>query len=615
MAMNFDIPVLDTIDTFSGMQEEEASNRSKRLANYEAMKKIGDDFAQQGKAMTVEDMANAANSLLGPSWMNVTNPTSQMISTLQSKQEAAAKIKAEELRRSQLQADENQRKMMEATALERFAAGDTTEDVYASLVDSHGKEWADKLRPNLQRMQQKAIHQISSEGMDFAAKNFDSVDDAVQYISNNTWMSKAEQDAMIKGAQFKEQQAIALVNKEADARGAAGWVGNQQDIDAMKVAIENMFPYSRPEFRQKLLDNATATASAASQRAINKKQVDFAEEVRKSEALNSPIRAKEILTMEESEEKAREQGRARIQQQAMGQLAAQMATAKMFTEEATKNKSEKDRQRLEQMASLLNSYVFDDVQAVQNAVNKGDKEELEKLIKGAQKASDVAASAEALGKIVTGNFSTPDQVISVFRSQGIGVRPEDIAKRGKEIAIQNKIAATTPGTTFGQRAWNTAVDVMSALGESPENTALQRQQFKPGDEIRRTAQATSERMMNDFVVRIADDLKGLRDAMRTNGHITLNANDYQQTEFGLAMERAGQLLQAMGTNNPDARIALAQRILATAGPMEDLKARPYASERYDAAITKARNDMGVNKVGGTLPGAYVPSPRLQQNFR
>ncbi len=603
--LNYDLPILSDIGIMKGFDDAVEDTRSKRLRNYEAMQKISKDFTDAGQEMSVEQWAEVSKNVLGPgAWLNNTAPSAATVEVLMANQKKAAANKAELMRREQVKADLEQRKIMESQALDAFAAGASTEDTYAQLVQTHGQEWADKLRPNLQRMQQKAEHDTTMTGVDFGSKMFNTTEEAQDYIANKGMhLTQWEKNGLLRGAESNQRKIEADIVKMATEQGnSTGWLDNADSEKQMRVAIRALVPNASKEYEERMVKSAMDTARAVSLKVVNQKQVDTVQAARQASATNAEQSARVITEMEIAEENRRKAEAAAIAKQYEVQIETQLRRADDLGKKPVKGK---ERESAE-VASALSTHVFDNPEAYVTAVMNGDTETANALIAVAVPVAEHRAKAEAMGNIIRGKFKNAGEVTVSLKNAGFGMSSNTIQRFATELKRQENVA-NSGGRTVGR-----SEPVYDELGNV---VGFETGYAGPSDnKMSEAAKQNAAGIRSNFVKSVAVEIKGVREAIRQNTHINATKEEMEENERSVALDRATRLATSMGVSDPAFIQKLVSDIMLEAGATRGYEAEPTPTERFVTRRNTILNDLGVNRDTAVQPGAVLPSPRLTRNF-
>lgn len=599
------IPVLSFTDFQDGMRSQEKENKASRLANRESFMKISKEMSDQGQTMSVEDWAAASKDILGPAaWLSVNNPSQQAMELMQSQQTAAAERTAEVRRREQFKADTEEKNTILADVHDQFLSGKTPAETQQYAMGRYGPDLLGRLNLNFDQEHQKAIFEAQAEGRKQGALMYQTVDEAKSALDKQDWMPQVKKDALIAGAQANQSATEALVTKEAISRGGLGWIGNEADQVGLRSAIRTLVPTASKEYEEKLLQQAMQTAKAAAQNAVTAKHTENQIAIQTDLSKNGITQMEKWLALDQSEQQERQKMAATLMQQFSSAEASQAAMAAGMEDKAKVPKGA-DPAVYSRAAGGLRSYIFDNPMEYVDAVLTKNSAKEKELIANAKPISERRAVVSALANIVTGKFSSVEELAGVVKQSKLFGSKESIAAVGKAIKenddIANKVVETPGKRPYS--GWSSGMIEGDPFGLVDSNLA------PSGSEIRQTAQQSADSMRRGFITKAADEIKGFRDAVRSNTHVGATAEQMKAIEEGMARDKARALLKGMGVVNPIMETEFVLKIMEAAGDSQALTRTPYYSEQYKEGVKNIRQSYLLTPGTATLPGAAVPSPR------
>jgi hypothetical protein len=558
------------VSFIQGMDQQEKSNRTDRLANLEAFRKFGADAAAEGNVLSTEQWASMSQNILGrDSWLSSTSPSADAIGMLQQNQAKSAQQTAEVRRREQFKADDAEEKSAFEAAQAHFAGGlDDPVKVLDQLNLRYSPEVIAKLKPKLERARQLAMYSSEKEGLEYG-KKFNSVAEAEEFVKANQHLSKYTAEGMVSSARANEEALVAKVTAAAATQGTTGWRGDEDDTAGMMAIIDTAMPRASAEAKYTMLKSALKTAQASHLNKVASEHESDARTIRTNNANNATASTLTVMKME-SEDAAKRQADAKR----YSDIALQTREGQKLVIDKLPKKLKPDHAL--EVSTAFATYAFKDPLAYAMAVQDGDEKTKTELLRAATPMSVLSARADAIGRLVTGNFRSAGEAAEMFQQSALGVSEASAISAGKIIQVQSDI---------------------SNSGKSAEVT--------------QTAKRTALVSRQGFITDAAADIKGFRDAVQSNTHIGAEAGDMQQHEFGIAMQRARWLSAGMRGATKQSEVELAQEIMRQAGPSSSYTRTPYPAERFQTELEHQRGVAGLDQRTGWLPGAGVPSPRAK----
>lgn len=610
-------PVLvDTspLSFFSGMDDQAEKISARRLRNRDALMKLLDEEAAQGKTVGIEEAAALSKSILGPQeWLNNNAPSQEVLTRMTSAQNAKAAQTAEERRRAQFKANKEEADVVTADIQEQFAGGKTPVQVMQYAQERFGPEVLKRLNLDWDKEQQKALYKVQTEGTDQGAR-FSTLDEAKEFVKTNSFLPQAKKDAILSGAEMSQARNEAAIMREARTMGATlGFMDNDNTREEFRAIVRSTMPRASKEYEDAVVNRAMAAAKGANQTALTARQTSDARAVAQAESLAAPGNDARIIQMEEADKQARLAYGQTLTKRLDDAITRQTGIAETYFSKgkASKNMGVSDEQA-RTISNTLRTHMIDDVNGLVEVVKKDDPKELQAFLAGQMTINDYATRTQGLAKLATGDFKTPQDAIMVMQSSGIGMSPETVRSIGKEIKANAAIVKKpAQGATVGEIIW----DGFRLAGQTLAGTPEAYKPTQSGMQMQEVAKARMDQLQKGFVREAAADIKGMREALQTNGRLGIAGENLQQYEFGLAMDRARILMEGMGSNDKDQQIELAQQILAAAGASPTLVRQPTPAERLKDQQTKRREEQFLSTGTGVQTGAPLPSTRLNQSFR
>jgi hypothetical protein len=602
------LPTNEAADFYSGFDQEDNNLRSKRLANRDAFMKYADQMSANGKTMGVDDWAALSKDILGPgAWMNVTNPSEQAMTQMASQQAASAQQKAEEIRRSQFKSDQEEKASILSDIHDQATSGKTPAELVQYAQDRYGPDLMNKLNLNFDAEHQKANFEAQTAGFQHGKSMYQTVDDAKAALDGQDWMPQVKKDSIIAGAQANQQVLESKILDLGRARGTTGFLNNEIDQVALRDGIRQLFPNASKDQEDAYLKMATQAAVQSKQAADATNTEAVTQKTRLSIAENAPQEQMKIVAMREAEDATRAAAEKATTQQLMGGVDRQRVMAQEIAKMGTKA-TDVDKE----VEAGLQTFVFADPSAYENAVRSKNRALVESIKKESPTIADVTARAESLGKLMRYDFrGDGNRALDAVANSGLGASSQQIQNMGLEIKKQTAIAEQSPTLSLFQR--NPRATYLGKYG--PVSKTLPSSGATA--DIQKTAQQQVDHLNQSFIDGVATEVSQLRTVLQTNTTIGMKSEDLASREEGMVRQRVRSLLKGMGLGADNDRKSYAieqgmvNKILAKAGTAPTLTAIPSRVDAYVTGVYNSRLDAaGMPQTNGTvIPGSALPSPR------
>lgn len=608
------------LNSFDARNEE---TKGRRLAARDALIKIGDQYSSQGISLSVEDWARESQSLLGnDGWLNNSAPSVEALGVMQKQQAEKAKQTAEERRRSQVQADSNERKSMEADAMEYFVNGDDPVTVYSSMVDKYG-ERANALKPNLKRLEVMARTKTMNEGIQFGSMALNDVSEFESYKRDNPGLPKFYLDGVEKAAREKTNQRNAKIADMANQRGASmGFANNETDREWFRQQVKTMYPDLPDDVTDRTINGAMKTASGAFQSASLATEAKTATSMQISANQTYPADMANLAVAKERDSAKRMMLSNERQKSYDGVITTQADFATKIADPKGPFK-DLDQQKKSQLFMDFKTHVFQDAEGYAEAVRTGDKEKMARLRGAAQPVELYRANAEKVSRFITGADGYTSLGEAMQNLTSLGASSSDLMKLGQEIARNDGVAASNTGSKGVRSTFRSGVGVFASdsgvtydamgnpsgsYGSVSESAAMNGND----SDISASAKLSSSMLRRGFVDNTAQYIKDIREAVQQNGRFNASPEELGEIEFKLILSRAEAVARGMGTR-PDQISNVAAQLYAE---VAKVTGTPNKIIKRDSPVEELESALRRRLDGNYQPNGYqTGGPRPATNQR
>lgn len=212
----------------AGADAEEKRRYDTRLQKRKDLQELSDRLAAEGRVLSPDEWFNIAQETLGPTAVLYGDaPTAAILDSVR----ASGNLKAEQVQRDrQFQAATRATQLdrdLRDEVMERARAGETQEDIYTSLYE-RDPETAKRYRGRIPAFISAANSAEERDGF-IVGQQFNSIDDAKEYIKQSPYLSDSKQKGIIAQAQINQDKADSDLSALAVRVGASGGMNDSAD--------------------------------------------------------------------------------------------------------------------------------------------------------------------------------------------------------------------------------------------------------------------------------------------------------------------------------------------------------------------------------------------------
>jgi hypothetical protein len=562
-----------------GMEERFDKNRSRRLANREAMLKFGNEAAMQGQAIGVDDWAEQAKSVLGvDDFLNSTAPSADMLAVMQKNQNSQAAQVAEERRRAQFRSDADEATLMEQEVVKQASSGKSEAEIASWGTKTFGSKF-DRVVPRLQSVINRATLDGRRQGFETYGATFNGVDEARDFITANPGLTEWEKNGITERARKNEFDLEQRVIQAADRVASSGGF---VDGEAFRNYIAQVLPSGlSAEKRASLVDRAVQTARGAAQVALAAGEQKNASQIQLQEGLNATQERFQLYNIEQAEQQRREKLAGEMAGGFSSRVQAQQGFIKAL--DAAKSPLAKELGgKLIEATTFLGNYIVDDPEEYVQALKTDNKEKLARIRARAVPIQAYQQRATRLSQIVTG-------------AQALGTA--DAGYKAIENLMADSMANNLPAQ--GKVMSDLMATASVTRGMSPE--------------ARATANAKAQVIRAKFTEDVSEVIRQARQAITANGTVTATPDQMADNEYRMVSGMVDRFLSGASlttAEKQDMRVRMIASSMSSIGATTGIVARPTGVQilrgQGDAAST-LRNTPKAS--GYVVPGSIQPGAR------
>jgi hypothetical protein len=603
--------------------------QSTRLKNRDALMKIYDEAASRGVSLSMEDMAQQAQQILGPtSWLYSTAPSVDVMNQMNASQNALANQTKEKIRREQFSTDIKESKDMEGFVSELAMTGKTADEIHANGFEQFGDRFT-KIAPNVTRIMDKASFQAMNEGA-ATAKNFGLMtDDAEDFIEQNkSHLSESMINGIRKTAQSNQSMAEDKIMQAA--RGLAdkgGWANTADDAQNIRNLITSAYPSMKPEttekIYQKAMDAAKVSAGTKAQADGNARMMK-ASEFAAQQAGQMELNA---ISLEQRELEGRDARAAAYRNQAKDAVDnSKLQLALIDGVDPTSRKPTgkaliTDPTERSQAAAIVQSYRVDNAEELVNVIKTGDQKRIRQYIAGLQPMAVYIDRVNQSASLTTAPMTSYAEFLG--RASGMGATDSAIMGMGKQYKedIDTLLKSNANSTALVEKVEQSdGIEASAYALSTPMFGSRPKAAVTSGTENEMAMATTkaAETRINGMMSVGSSQIKAFREMASINQSFSAAPEQMLEQERLMALKMAKSFLSGAGYT-PDSKAygesaeAMADQILRGAGDPMHITRRVTAADRINDYNKRVAAGQGVIPAAMVPPGSVVPNQRASLN--
>ena len=582
-----------TLGTDFRARENFASRQTARRAETaRAMREFGDLAAAEGRQLGVDDWAEMARQNLSFSdFMNGTNPSVKMIEQMRLNQNQKAEQQAELRRREQFNADRNEEESIRKMVGDMAIEGKSNEEI-AAFVAQNFPERSAALVPRIGAMTNAATLQARQQAFEVYGRQFYDVQSAQEFIKANPGLNPAMRQGILEVAEINQADVEQKAFTAGEQLGREyGYLPDNEQFS--RNYIDRMLPATiKGERRMQLIERALGAAREAYRAKLAGQQVSMGLAAQTAEIQAAPQRAERLFQLGQQEEQRRAAAAQATAQQFMGSVNSQVA----LLGEANKDNpmfATLGAEGYSSASSLFNTYVFDNPQAVIEAIKKGDQRAIKQLTATARPITEYISQAQALSNVVSGatRFSSGEEAVQAVTGLMSRATSKSMDSAGQLYGAEYS-AAQQQSVTFSNRAGRSARASVNDRLSAEVNAAAQ-------------SMGVIERNLVDDTTNL---VLSARQAIIDNGSLSMTPEEVRAMAESIISKSLDTFLRSANLPRDEAE-ALRQRITEQAmaratleGALDrGIQRRPTPDELLRSSLESISTNRGAVPGYGWLP--------------